>query len=29
MFSKIQLEIQGEAVKVEGAISKGAIHIIR
>lgn len=29
MFSKIRLQIQGEAAKVEGAIPKGAIHIIR
>ena len=29
MFSKIRLEIQGKAAKVEGAVSKGAIHIIR
>ena len=29
MFSKIRLEIQGEASKVEDAVSKGAIHTIR
>ena len=29
MFSKIRLQIQGEAAKVEGAVRKGAIHIIR
>lgn len=26
---KIRLQIQGEAAKVEGAVSKGAVHIIR
>jgi solute carrier family 25 aspartate/glutamate transporter 12/13 len=29
MFSKIRLQIQGEASKVEGSVRKGAIHIIR
>jgi solute carrier family 25 aspartate/glutamate transporter 12/13 len=29
MFSKIRLQIQGEAAKAEGAVTKGAIHIIR
>ena len=29
MFRKIRLQIQGEAAKVEGAVRKGAIHIIR
>jgi solute carrier family 25 aspartate/glutamate transporter 12/13 len=27
--SKIRLQIQGEAAKIEGAIPKGAVHIIR
>jgi solute carrier family 25 aspartate/glutamate transporter 12/13 len=29
MLSKIRLQIQGEAAKVEGAIPRGAVHIIR
>lgn len=28
-FSKIRLQIQGEAAKMEGASPKGALHIIR
>jgi solute carrier family 25 aspartate/glutamate transporter 12/13 len=27
--SKIRLQIQGEAAKVEGAVPRGAIHIVR
>ena len=29
ILRKIRLQIQGEAAKVEGAIPRGAIHIIR
>jgi len=28
-FSKIRLQIQGEAAKLEGAVKKGAVHIVR
>lgn len=28
-FSKIRLQIQGEAAKIEGAVQKGAVHIVR
>lgn len=28
-FRKIRLQVQGEAAKVDGAIPKGAVHIIR
>ncbi|SRR6266403_1289750 len=28
-FRKIRLQIQGEAAKVEGAVPRGAIHIVR
>jgi hypothetical protein len=28
-FSKIRLQVQGEAAKLEGAVRKGAVHIIR
>jgi solute carrier family 25 aspartate/glutamate transporter 12/13 len=27
--SKIRLQVQGEAAKIEGAVPKGAVHIIR
>lgn len=27
--SKIRLQVQGEAAKVEGAIPRGAVHIVR
>jgi solute carrier family 25 aspartate/glutamate transporter 12/13 len=26
---KIRLQIQGEAAKIEGAVAKGAVHIVR
>jgi len=28
-LSKIRLQVQGEAAKLEGAVRKGAVHIIR
>lgn len=28
-FSKIRLQIQGEAAKAEGAVPRGAVHIVR
>ena len=28
-YRKIRLQIQGEAAKVEGAVPKGAVHIVR
>jgi solute carrier family 25 aspartate/glutamate transporter 12/13 len=29
MIRKIRLQIQGEAAKVEGALPRGAVHIVR
>ena len=29
LYSKIRLQVQGEAAKIEGAAPKGAVHIIR
>ena len=28
-YSKIRLQVQGEAAKLEGAVPKGAVHIVR